>query len=494
MDSSGGALHVLIDTNVVLAIEGDAEADHVNSDQASEVYRLIQDMGGKASILENQFDDFSRITDPVLFKRRQRQLRKYPKLTRLVLTAEFLVSAGYPASLDPETNDGVDAALLLALTRNAASWLMTEDRRLQGHARQLGIGERVMGLADALGVLKALKGQFPPHYTVDQVEPHVIDPEQRFFGSLNSSYPDFDAWWKNRVVAEHRTCLLIGPPSEIRGLAVLDEQDPGVTGFPSKCVKICTFKIDDQSQGKKLGETLLDAVISVIRARNAEACFVEASISQTPLIALLKEFGFFELGLKGGQPDEIVLGKVLDPAVDTSPPTHPLEFNRKYGPGRRLVRRAFVVPIIPLYHGMLFPAAEPQMSLFDSTYGNAIRKVYICHSPTKSLEPGDTLLFLRTHRDQAIHAVGVVEDTLRTRVAAEVFGFAGARTVYSADQIRDMCSKEVLAIKFRLDQVLDGPISRAELRIMGVLESSPQSITRLRSKEALEWAQSLEDA
>lgn len=485
---------MLMDTNVVLAIEGGVDTDHVNGELAAEAYRLVQDLHGTASILENQFDDFSRILDDTLRSRRQRQVRKYPRLTRVLLSPDFLLAAGYPDSLDPESNDGVDAAQLLALCRNAVTWLLTEDRGLHRHARQLGISNRVLRLDDAVSALRALKGEPPPHYTVDVVEPHVVDPEQQFFRSLEVGYPGFKSWWENSVVAKRRTCLLIGDPTSIRGLTVLDAQDPQSPGFPSNSVKICTFKIDEQNQGRKLGETLLDATLAAIRARGADGCFVEVHTRQVGLIAMLGEFGFFDRGPKDGQPDERVLGKVLDPTADSAPVTEPFAFNRRYGPGRRLVKRVFVVPIIPLYHGMLFPAAEPQVSMFDSTYGNAIRKVYLCHSPTKYLEPGDTLLFYRTRNNQAIHAVGVVEDTLRTRLPTEVLAFAGTRTVYSAEQIRDMCAKEVLAIKFRLDQVVKPPISREELRLLGVMTSSPQSIAQVKSKEALEWAQSLEDA
>lgn len=208
---------------------------------------------------------------------------------------------------------------------------------------------------------------------------------------------------------------------------------------------------------------------------------------------MLKEFGFFTLGPKPGGSGDIILGKVLNPEVDESPPTDPLDFNRRYGPGRRLVSRAFMVPIRPGFHGMLFPAAEAQPSLFDSTYGNAVRKVYICHSAMKTLVPGDTLFFLRTRESQAVHAVGVVEGTLRTSNLADVLSFAGARTVYSVEQLREMCKKELLAIKFRLDQVLERPVTRKDLRMLGVFEDSPQSIAQIRSEEGMKWATGLQD-
>ncbi|MEE2570954.1 hypothetical protein V1638_16380 [Pseudarthrobacter sp. J64] len=159
-----------MDTNIVLAIEGDEDADHVNHRSASTVYRLVLDAGGQVSIVENQFDDISRIQDRPLRDRRRRQLEKYPRLGRVELTAGFLTEARYAPVLGVRTNDGVDAALLLALQRNAATWLITEDRKLHAHARHAGLQDRVMMLDDAEGVLTALSGKLPVHYSVGNAE------------------------------------------------------------------------------------------------------------------------------------------------------------------------------------------------------------------------------------------------------------------------------------------------------------------------------------
>lgn len=485
-----GDLRVLVDTNIVLAIEGDEEADHANHQAASTVYRLVLDAGGQISIVENQFDDIARIEDRRRRGRRRRQLEKYPRLGRVELTPGFLAEARYAPDLKARTNDGVDAALLLTLQRNAATWLITEDKKLHAHARHAGLQERVMMLEDVEGVLAALSGQMPVHYSVDDVQPHTIDPVQPFFDSLRADYEDYSSWW-DKAVVQRRTCLVIGGGKDIRGLAVLDRQEPEVSGLTGNSVKICTFKIAEANQGRKLGETLLEAVIARIRSMRADTCFIEASLDKEPLLAMLREFGFFDLGPKPGASGQIVLGKILEPGVDQEPPEHPLEYNRRYGPGKRRVNRAFLVPIIPLFHSMLFPASEPRQSFFDSTYGNAIRKVYICHSGIKALEPGDTLFFLRTHERRAVHAVGVVEDTRRTSVLADVLNFAGARTVYRAEELQKMCAKEVLAIKFRLDQVLEAPVSRENLKMLGVMEESPQSIAQIKSEEGLQWARTL---
>lgn len=492
LSSGRSKLSVLLDTNIIIALEGDEEAQDINGEKASRVIRLVHEASGRAQILANQFDDFARISDQRLKARRTRQLQKYPVRSRVQIDQAFMARAGYK-TLDHRSNDAVDASLLLALERNTASWLITEDQGLHTHARILQLHERVMTLDDAISALGALAGvPIPAHFRAETVEPHVLDLSHPFFDSLREGYEHFNSWWREKVVLEGRPCLLIGAPTDIRGLAVLTKQEhPGITG-PS--MKICTFKIADTEQGRKLGESLLEATISYIRNTGASSCFVETSIEKPSVIGILKEFGFFDLGLKAENSTEVVLGKVLDPAAEDSSPTDPLAYNRRYGPGRRLVHRAFVVPIIPKYHGMLFPTTEAQQTLFDSTYGNAVRKVYISHANIRILMPGDTLLFLRTHEHQAIHAVGIVEQVIRTDNLQTLLSFAGTRTVYSSRELEELCRREVLAIKFRLDEVLDRPATRRDLIALGVFEESPQSISQVKKEEGIRWVHSLQDA
>lgn len=492
LGATGDVLHLLLDTNVVIAVEGDDDASHENQASASKLLREVSSSGGRVSILQNQRDDFARIKDNRQSEKRARQLGKYSTLSRIEVGKKRFGELGYSPLTHPRSNDAVDAALLLALQRGVATWLVTEDRGIHAHAVGAGLQDRVMRIQEALNALEALKGTLKPHHAVDTCEPHTLDPNQPFFGSLRNAYKGFDNWWL-KAVREGRPCLTIGEGSALKALAVLDRQEFVGGGLPTNSFKICTFKIAEAEQGKKLGETLLDSTILHIRSHGGSACFIEVDRKQEALLVLLREFGFFDLGVKFGCEDELVLGKLLGPEFDQNPVNDPLSFNRRYGPGRRLVDRAFVVPIIPEFHSMLFPATESQGSLFDSTFGNAVRKVYISHSGIKALKPGDALFFLRTRKDVSVHAVGVVETTMRTKTLEELVSFSGSRTVYSAAQLKAMCSKEVLAVKFRLDEILNIPVSKVELQALGVMKESPQSISQVHSEEGLHWARSLQN-
>ncbi len=120
-------------------------------------------------------------------------------------------------------------------------------------------------------------------------------------------------------------------------------------------------------------------------------------------------------------------------------------------------------------------------------FGNAIRKAYPCHTVTRQLQPGSTLLFYRSRDAKAITCVGVVEDTLVSSDATRVAAFVGQRTVYSLQEIEKMCQHaEVVAIRFRQDRLLRQPIYRAEMVSEGIANRAPQSIQHVAS-EVIPW-------
>jgi hypothetical protein len=155
------------------------------------------------------------------------------------------------------------------------------------------------------------------------------------------------------------------------------------------------------------------------------------------------------------------------------------------------------VPIEPRWHRLLFPDAEPSDddALFPATeglaaqpFGNALRKAYLCNSPSRLLRPGDPLLFYRSRDEQAIFVVGVCEYTFASGDAAEIAARVGKRTVYRFEEIEAMTRNgEVIVLMFRQDRILrNDPITLEELLESQLVHSWPQSITMARS-EGLNW-------
>jgi hypothetical protein len=163
----------------------------------------------------------------------------------------------------------------------------------------------------------------------------------------------------------------------------------------------------------------------------------------------------------------------------------------------------FVVPIRPAFHAILFPeiAELPPLPLFpgdqfllstsvvqDRTPGNTIRKVYICRSPTRSLAPGDILLFYLSKsaeltRSQSVTTVGIVERVQWADSTEQLIRLVGRRSVYSRDSLlamRPSDTSPVLVIDFLLSGHLEPHLGLEVLLSTGAFSGSPpQSIKRL---------------
>jgi hypothetical protein len=176
------------------------------------------------------------------------------------------------------------------------------------------------------------------------------------------------------------------------------------------------------------------------------------------LISLFEEFGFRALEHKTSK-GELVLAKPMKFSRDDYESHRPLDFNVRYGPRyiKLLGAKAYVVPIIPRYHRLLFPELEDQQSLMpgQDPFGNSIRKAYLCYASMRSIRPGDALLFYRSGDLHSITCAGVAESTLVSANPNELARFVARRTVYSYAEIEGMSGRLVLAILFRLARVLE---------------------------------------
>src|SRR6202008_2396337 len=94
--------------------------------------------------------------------------------------------------------------------RGAADFLITQDTGIHDRVRLLPLARRVLRISDALSWLRQT---FEPKevrlpYVVER-KAHEIDPGDEIFDSLRDGYADFDRWWREKCVREHRTCWVI---------------------------------------------------------------------------------------------------------------------------------------------------------------------------------------------------------------------------------------------------------------------------------------------
>ncbi len=485
--ASAGALRILIDTNVFIAAESTAEAPHANGQLAREFYRLATGLGHTLCLAAGVVDDVERHKDEAHKRRRRNQLERYHILKPIEIPANFQARGGYPPRINQQSK--VDMTLLLALERGAAAWLVTEDQRILPHAKALGLEERLFSLRDAVDVLARQRQQPIAVPAVQMITGYELDPADSIFEDFAPEY-NIRRWLREKVAAEARPCLVMRDDGALDAVVILKEEFDDSWGLPGRILKVCTFKVATRARGVKRGELLLWTIFEHARTNEFDSVFVEAFDHEVEIVQLFECFGFTERG-RTGRAGEMVLGKLLHPDT-VGMHLEPLEFNVTYGPGALRPDRVFLVPILPHWHRDLFPVADDsgQLSLYEGVtdQGNAIRKAYVCHSGSRQLRPGDTLIFLRTRERRMVNVVGVVEATLRSSDPTAVLAFTGRRTVYKPAEIGEMCSRrEVLAIRFRLDRVLDTPITPDELIERRVMARSPQSIQQVNDEGALAW-------
>jgi hypothetical protein len=225
-----------------------------------------------------------------------------------------------------------------------------------------------------------------------------------------------------------------------------------------------------------------------------EKAFVTCFDHQQELRRFLDTFGFFEHGRT--QDGELVLVKRFDPTHNERQQIAPLDFHIRFGPHNISLSgvAVYVVPIQPQYHAALFRDLERQRSFLagETVFGNAILKAYLCNASVKTIAPGSVLLFYRSQDACSIRSVGVVDACTRSSDPAEIVRFVGQRTVYSIDQIEQMCRGGTLAILFRQSRTLPS-VKLNDLIENNVLRAAPQTITTIRP-EGMAWMRQLIEA
>jgi len=489
----------LIDSNV--AIKSDPLSTKVEADYdlALQFQRLAAEGDHVLLVHPSSLLDFERDTDVARRDVRRRSFGRYSQVVAPPsMSSRQADCLGVPV---PGTNDSVDQDLLACVVGDAVEFLVTQDEGIHLKARRLGVARRVMRLPDAIALIESLFVRLPqPPPSVERRKAHELDLTDPLWTSLRADYPGFDDWL-SKARREQRDSLPVrGQGSRLAAVCLLKAEPNGEYGVAGPLLKISTFKVDEARSGNKYGELLLKAVFDQCATEGQRGIYVTVFAKHAELIGVLSDFGFDAL------PENTLLGEqiLFKSRVWTNAEREdadPLDFHRRYGPPALKIdgTTPHLVPIEPRWHRMLFPDAEPAHleweTLFPATqgveshpFGNAIRKAYLCHAPTRRLVPGDPLLFYRSGDEKAVFVVGVCESVQASRDADEIATLVGRRTVYTYDDIkRQVEHGEVLAVLFRQARVLrSDPITLDDLRREGVARGWPQTIQQIRA-EGLPW-------
>jgi ribosomal protein S18 acetylase RimI-like enzyme len=248
---------LLIDTNVFIGLEDQREV----APEFAQLLQLCNQHSVHVFVHEAAFTDIARDTNIPRRNVSVSKIRKFQQLKNVRQPSRAALEQRFGAT--PRPNDWLDVALLHALDIGAVDFLVTEDQGIHGRARRATppLADRVLTVVDAVAWLRA---SFEPTRVtlpyVEEVPAHAIDQADDIFESLRQGYPDFDVWWRNKCVREHRPCWAATIDNELAGLVVRKEEThaEAKTRFHGpKILKICTFKVKPKYRGEKLGELLL---------------------------------------------------------------------------------------------------------------------------------------------------------------------------------------------------------------------------------------------
>ena len=479
----------LLDTNIIIPAEP-TSSDNLEP-STIHIVNLLQALARgnhqsyihSASINEIRGDknDTRREAREILF-------RKYP-----ILPNAPLINARLESVLRDDVSnkhDKVDHLLLAAVDADAVDYLITNDQVLRKKAFRLGLQFRVATPVEAISIIRALFPVTPiPPPAVESIYAHELNQEDPIFDSFKIDYPEFSEWLK-KCKREHRKAWVIRAlDGLLRGICIVKQEDHPDYAIPTPALKICSFKISEQSRGYRYGELLLKSVFDYTTNNNCASVFVETFAKHSELVNLLEDFGFQPLDIHSTK-GELILYKPLTFSSNDYKFYSSLDFNIRFGPYQVKFddAEAFIVPITPKYHCLLLPEAEIQGEFFPGQhpFGNSIRKAYLCNANIRRIKPGDILFFYRSGKHSGVTACGVVENTVVSNNPSQIARFVGKRTVYAFSEIETMCEKAVLAILFRMSRSLTEQLSLNNLVTQDVLKAAPQSTTTL-STESKIW-------
>jgi ribosomal protein S18 acetylase RimI-like enzyme len=375
------------------------------------------------------------------------------------LSAKDLAGYGWKQNSD---NDKIDNLLLHAVARGAVHMLVSNDKEIHKKAKDASIQEQVYRVDQFLAFLK---NQDPdsaaPPIGIEERYLHEYDVAQGFFNSLRSAYGDnsFDEWYR-KSAQKSRKAWCISKEGQLLAMCIYKEEDaPTIvdngSSLGGKALKLCTFKVDEQVRGRKLGERLLSEAFKYADANKIPYIYLHTfGEEQDTLVSLCEGYGFDLSGQYNGS-EQVYLKQMNPPSEGRD---NPLAYAIKYYPhffdGSSV--KKYIVPIVPQYHNDLFAdTSDNAKGLFANDYtqysaqSNTIKKAYICHSNVKKMQQGDLLLFYRSRDRKNVQCVGIVEHVYRGKDVGTVTPLVSKRTVYNPEQLRNKLSKEALVILFR---------------------------------------------
>ena len=183
--------------------------------------------------------------------------------------------------------------------------MVTEDREIHKKAVSRSLGDRVFAIQAAEDFLRRLHEttlvQLP---NIQDVPLHSIIRllSSEFFDTLRDGYSGFDDWFRECARNDRHAWAYWADPERIGALCIYArKENDDVTGhgniLPGSSLKLCTFKVAPNCQGRKVGELFLKQAFRYATDNRIEHIFIHGDAEKHGfLFELLADFGFTEFG------------------------------------------------------------------------------------------------------------------------------------------------------------------------------------------------------
>jgi hypothetical protein len=197
-------MRILLDTNVFI----DREDNHIISEDLQQLLSILNKVGYELLIHPLSLREISKDKNQLRKTILTSKVESYSKLEKPPnpsSDSQFLSIIG----IVNNDHDLIDNYILYAIYKDAADFLITEDKGIHKKANKLGLNDRILLIGEALkffhGQLPKGSLNFPP--ALEETFVYNLDINDPFFDSLKASYSEFVEWFGN-ISRQGRKCFV----------------------------------------------------------------------------------------------------------------------------------------------------------------------------------------------------------------------------------------------------------------------------------------------
>ena len=144
------------------------------------------------------------------------RLKKYPQLDNPPLGNGAKLEESFGGISN--ANDLIDCQLLFAISRNCATYLITEDRGIHKRAENTDLDDRILYVGDAIDlIIRQFESENIQLPNINHQHLYNLNLQDPFFDSLENDYNEFKGWIKRNA---QRGCWTIKIGDNLTGLCI----------------------------------------------------------------------------------------------------------------------------------------------------------------------------------------------------------------------------------------------------------------------------------